>query len=105
MYSLNYTSHAWVGEFLLVCTDRGEILFCDSACDFKFMLVDSPGHSFKISSIVPIKGEDFIIADQSGSFAHYEGTGELRNPFKLFKSNLPVAVESEGLKWNRFLEM
>ena len=63
MYSVNYTCHAWVSEFLLVCTDRGEILFCDQACDFKFMIVDSPGHSFKISSIVPIKGEDFMIAD------------------------------------------
>ena len=42
MYSSNYTDHAWVGEYLLVCTDRGEILFCDHNCDFKFMLDCSP---------------------------------------------------------------
>ena len=25
----NYTCHAWLDNHLLVCTDRGEILFCD----------------------------------------------------------------------------
>lgn len=48
LYSLNYTCHAWVSDFLLVCTDRGEILFCDQNCEFKFMLADSPGHNFRI---------------------------------------------------------
>ena len=47
-YSLNYTCHAWVAEYLLVCTDRGEILFCDQACEFKFMLAESPGTDFRI---------------------------------------------------------
>ena len=48
MYSTNYTCHAWVNNYLLVCTDRGEILLCDHNCDFKFMIADSPSHSYKI---------------------------------------------------------
>ncbi len=35
-----------------------------------------------------------MIADNTGSFFYYEATGELRNPFKLFKNNLPSAVDS-----------
>ena len=105
MYSLNYTCHAWVSDYLLVCTDRGEILFCDHNCDFKFMLVDSPQHNFRIQNILALKGDDFMIADGSGSFCYYEATGELRNPFKLFKNNLPVAVDTEHEpKWSSHLE-
>jgi len=104
MYSTNYTCHAWVADYLLVCTDKGEILFCDHNCDFKFMLVDSPSLNFKIQNILAIKGDDFMIADGSGSFCHFEATGELRNPFKLFKSNLPVAVDTDDTRWNRNLE-
>lgn len=47
-YSTNYTCHVWVAGYLLVGTDAGEILLCDSNAEFKFMLVDSPLHSFKI---------------------------------------------------------
>ena len=75
-----------------MCTDRGEILFCDHNAEFKFMLVDSPGNNFRIQNILALK-EDFIIADHSGSFCHYEATNEMRNPFKLFKNNLPTAVD------------
>ena len=94
-----------MAEYLLVCTDRGEILFCDQACEFKFMLAESPGTDFRIQNILALKGDDFMIADGSGSFCHYEMTGELRNPFRLNKSNLPFSVEmDDGHKWNRFLE-
>ena len=93
-----------MGDYLLVCTDKGEILFCDHNCDFKFMLVDSPGISFRISKILALKGDDFIIADNTGSFFHYEATGELRNPFKLFRSNLPTTVDKEDSKWCKYLE-
>ena len=103
-YSQNYTCHAWVQEFLLVCTDRGEIMFCDHNADFKLMLIDSPGPSFSIQRILALKSEDFVIADQSGSFAYFEPTNELRNPFKLLKSNLPVSVDYEEPKWSRYLE-
>ena len=103
-YSQNYTCHAWVSEYLLVCTDRGEILFCDHNCEFKFMLVDSPGANFRIQNILALKGDDFIIADTSGSFSLYESTGELRNPFKLFKNNLPVNVDTDDSKWSKHLE-
>ena len=109
MYSLNYTCHAWVSDYLLVCTDRGEILFCDQNCDFKFMLIDSPVNAlqkpFKIQNILALKGDDFIIANDKGDFCHYEATGELRNPFKMFKGNLPVAVDmDENARWNNHLE-
>ena len=74
-------------------------------CEFKFMLVDSPKHNFRINYMLPIKGEDFMIADGTGAFYHYESTGELRNPFKLFKSNLPTTIDQEdNTKWTRFLE-
>jgi len=92
-YSQNYTSHAWVQDGLLVCTDRGEVMFCDQSCDFKFMLIDSPGGNFRIQNILVLKSEDFIIADGSGQFCYYEPTGELRNPYKLFKSNMPTMVD------------
>lgn len=86
-------------------TDQGEILFCDQNCEFKFMLADSPRHNFRINHMLPIKGEDFMIADGTGAFYHYESTGELRNPFKLFKSNLPTSIDQEdNTKWTRFLE-
>jgi len=45
---MNYTCHAWVQEILLVCTDRGEIMFCDLNAEFKLMIVDSPGRTFEI---------------------------------------------------------
>jgi hypothetical protein len=51
-----------------------------------------------------LKSEDFIVADGSGRFCYYEPTGELRNPYKLFRSNLPVNVDTEESKWNKFLE-
>ena len=79
---------------MLVCTDRGEILFCDSQCEFKFMLVESPGANFRIQKILALKGDDFIIANDTGSFFYYESTGELRNPFKLFRNSLPTEVDS-----------
>ena len=47
-YSLNYTCHAWVDGYLLVCTDRGEILACDQHADFKLKLYDSPDAAFRI---------------------------------------------------------
>ena len=103
-YSQNYTCHAWVQEFLLVCTDRGEIMFCDQNADFKFMIVDSPGPSFSIQNILALKSEDFIIADSSGSFAYYEPTNEMRNPFKLLKSNMPVHLDTdESERWQYYL--
>lgn len=68
------------------------------------MLVDSPGSGFKIQNILALKQDDFIIADHSGTFCHYESTGEMRNPFKLFKNNLPVAVDQDDVKWNKNLE-
>ena len=51
-----------------------------------------------------LKQDDFIIADTSGSFCFYELTGEMRNPFKLFKNNMPVAVDQDEVKWNKYLE-
>ncbi len=68
------------------------------------MLVDSPGGNFRIQNILLLKSEDFIIADGSGQFCYYEPTGELRNPYKLFRSNMPVCVDIEESKWNKFLE-
>lgn len=47
-FSTNYTAHAWLDQHLLVCTDAGEILFCDCAADFKMMLIDSPQNQFNI---------------------------------------------------------
>ena len=72
LYSNNYTCHTWVGGYLLVGTDKGEILLCDSNAEFKFMLVDSPLHSFKIQNFLPLKGDDFMVAERSGSFCYYE---------------------------------
>ena len=45
-----------------------------------------------------------MIADGSGGFCHYEATGETRNPFKLFKSNLPYSVDMDDSKWSKFLD-
>lgn len=53
-------------------TDAGEILLCDNNAEFKFMLVDSPLHMFKIQNMLPLKGDDFMIADNSGAFSYYE---------------------------------
>ena len=68
------------------------------------MLLDSPGASFPIKNILALKSEDFIIADDRGQFCYFEPTNELRNPFKLYKSNLPVSVDTEDVRWNRYLE-
>lgn len=68
------------------------------------MLVDSPLHSFKIHSFLPLKGDDFIVAEKSGTFCYYERqVGDLRTPFKLYKNNLPTQVDTE-MKWHKFLE-
>ena len=87
-------------EYLLVCTDRGEIMICDQSAELRLMLVDSPGPSFSIQNILALKSDDFIIADSSGSFAYYEPTNEKGNPFKLLKSNMPVNVDTDDSeKW------
>ena len=75
-YSTNYTAHAWLDNHLLVATDRGEILFCDHNADFKTMLIDSPVNQFYIQEICPLKGEDFLIANEKGQFMFFEATGE-----------------------------
>ena len=92
-YSKDYTCHVWTSEALLVCTKAGEIMYCDSNCDFKFMIQDSPGPNFSIQSIVQLKNEDFILADDNGMFLYYEPTNELRNPYKLYKNNMPIGLD------------
>lgn len=68
------------------------------------MIIDSPGPSFSIQNIVALKSEDFILADNAGSFAYYEPTNEKVNPFKLLKSNLPVSLDTDDSeKWQGYL--
>ena len=67
-YSTHYTCHAWVDNHLIVCTIKGEIMYCDLNGDFKMMLSDSPGPLFQITAIAANKQESFIIADDTGRF-------------------------------------
>ena len=41
-------------------------MYCDSNGDFKMMLSDSPGPSFRITSMTVNKQESFFIADNTG---------------------------------------
>ena len=89
---------------MLVCTERGDILFCDKDGDFKSKLIESPGNNYFISSIVPIKGEDFIITNPDGYMNFYTATKELKNPFKLEKDRLPEVVDREDNKFFDYIE-
>ena len=99
-----FTCHTFVCNCLLVCTERGDILFCDKDGDFKSKLIESPGNNYFISSIVPIKGEDFIISNPDGYMNFYTATKELKNPFKLEKDRLPEIVDREDNKFVDYIE-
>ena len=68
LFSTNYSCHCWVDNHLIVCTVKGEIMYCDTNGDFKMMLSDSPGPNFKIKSIAANKQDSFIVADDPGRF-------------------------------------
>ena len=55
LFSTNYTCHSYVGTNLVVCTDGGDIFFCDQNGDYKTRLVESPGNGYNISCITPVK--------------------------------------------------
>ena len=102
---MNYfTCHAFVWNNLIVCTDKGDILFCDSNGDYKMKIYESPGSHYFISCIIPVKGDNFIITNPDGYMKFYTATKEMKNPFRLEKDRLPEVVDREDNKFVEFIE-
>ena len=100
----NFTCHAFLWNSLIVCSDKGDILFCDKDGEFKVKIIESPGAHYAITSIVPIKGEDFIVTNADGYMKYYTATKEMKNPFRLEKDRLPESVDKEDNKFADFIE-
>ena len=64
--SNNYTAHLWLGDGrLLVGTDQGEIMLCDTNGECKHLLKECPGEGFNITCMkLYMKG--FIIGGDGG---------------------------------------
>lgn len=101
-FSTNYTCHAWVDNHLIICTAKGEIMYCDNNGDFKMMLADSPGATFRIQNIAPNRQEGFFIADNNGRFQVFDTTSDPKSPFQCTKL-LPERVDKDE-PWSSFLE-
>ena len=99
----NYTCHLFVDGHLILCTDRGEILFCDAQGEYKTRVLESPGPGFCIQNVVAVRETDFIIANPQGRMLFFTSTGELKNPFKLENDNLPEEVDREDNKYVDFI--
>jgi len=64
--SSNYTCHGWLNDGkILVCTDQGEILYCESNGEYKMLLQCSPQEGFYIENII-ITSKGFIICGDHG---------------------------------------
>lgn len=68
------------------------------------VIPESPGPNFAIKTILTLKGDDFMLADDSGRFVMYEATGESKSPYKMFKATMPAALDLEENRWNKCLE-
>lgn len=62
-FSTQYTCHTWTDDWLILYTERGEILLVETDGNFKMLLPDSPVHSFSIRYAMNSRPNGFILAD------------------------------------------
>lgn len=80
--SSNYTCHAWLPADgrIVVCTDSGELLLCESNGEYKMLLSCSPQDGFYIESIIT-NTKGFMISGDHGNIMLFEKTEEPKNPY------------------------
>ena len=81
-----YSCHAWMQDTgrLIVCTENGEIMLCETSGEFMAYIHDSPGESFKIQTIVPFS-RGFIVGCENGMILAYERVEDPRYPYRRVK--------------------
>ena len=71
--STQYSCHAWMQDTgrLIVCTENGEIMLCETSGEFMNFIHESPGEGYRITTIVPFSC-GFIISGENGMISAYE---------------------------------
>ncbi|CAI2371694.1 unnamed protein product [Moneuplotes crassus] len=83
--SSEFTCHCWSRDgYIIACTERGEIMMCESSGEFVTMIADSPVEDCHIVSICAYE-RGFIVAGKDGKFFIFEKSNDLDMPYKLLK--------------------
>jgi hypothetical protein len=85
-FSNQYMCHTWTDSWLILYTEKGEILLVETSGDFKMLLPDSPVHQFSIRYAINSRPNGFIIADNAGRYLVYESFNDPKCPFAKLKS-------------------
>ena len=90
-----YTCHSWMHDGrLIVCTEVGEIILCETDGSYMSYIPDSPTEDdFNIQSIISFS-RGFIVAGNGLIFA-YEKTEDQYAPYRLITNPIEVKMESK----------
>jgi WD40 repeat protein len=90
-----YSCHAWMHDGpLIVCTEVGEIIMCETDGSYKAFIPHSPtGDDFKIEAIVSFS-RGFIVAGNSLIYA-YEKSDDPRVPYRLITDGIEVKMDTK----------
>ena len=79
--STNYTCHASLPDGrILICTDYGDIVLLENSGEFKLVLSESPGQSFKILNILAFS-RGFLLSGENGKMLVFEKSEDAKNPY------------------------
>ena len=92
--SNNFTAHLWLGDGrLLVGTDQGEIMLCDSNGECKHLLKECPGEGFIITCF-KLYQKGFIIGGDQGQIMVFE---KFNDPTILYEGKkLPLQSNAQS---------
>lgn len=84
--STQYSCHTWMQDTgrLVVCTENGEIMLCETSGEFMNFIHESPMEGFRITTIVSFS-RGFIIGGDNGMMAAYERVEDPRHPYRRTK--------------------
>ena len=85
--STQYSCHAWMQDTgrLIVCTENGEIMLCETSGEFMNFIHESPGEGYRITTIVPFS-RGFIISGENGMISAYERVEDPKYPYRRTKN-------------------
>jgi len=84
--STHYSCHTWMQDTgrLVVATENGEIMLCETSGEFMAYINESPGEGYKIQTIVAFS-RGFIVGCENGYMIAYERVEDPKNPYRRIK--------------------